>query len=211
VKTIGTNPGSPESLFSCGISGSQAATWIGEYKYQFSVYPATGCAKTDRTSTVALASILVEGKKELIVGACIAFHCNVHNRFIRMHGGDMDASGHMAASSLPGGWTWERFKVVDAGNGQLAFHNSVHNRFMRMNNNRDMDGSGTRAANQLPTGWTWERFTVVSAGNGQAALHNKVHNRFVRLNGGGADASGTAGDNQLPTGWTWERFTPVRC
>ena len=28
---------------------------------------------------------------------------------------------------------WEKFKVVDAGNGQVALHSAAHNRFARIN------------------------------------------------------------------------------
>ena len=34
------------------------------------------------------------------------------------------------ADGLPRGWYWERFVVVDAGNGEIALHNSAHNRFL---------------------------------------------------------------------------------
>ena len=30
---------------------------------------------------------------------------------------------------MPWGWSWERFTVVDAGNGQIALHSAYHNRF----------------------------------------------------------------------------------
>ena len=96
-------------------------------------------------------------------GRTIALHSRKHGRFIRMHrNGRCDASGRRAAHQLPSGWTWERFEVVDAGNGEIALHCKIHNRFMRMNNRADMDVSAVKAANALPRGWTWERFTVRS-------------------------------------------------
>jgi len=75
---------------------------------------------------------------------------------------DMDASGQAAADALPSHWTWERFTVVDAGNGLVAFHSPKWNRFMRMRrDNQKMDRSGSKAADALPSHWTWERFYVV--------------------------------------------------
>ena len=44
----------------------------------------------------------------------------------------MDASSIMGMD-IPDGWTWERFTVVDAGNGEIALHSTIHNRFVRMN------------------------------------------------------------------------------
>merc|ERR1719217_1750718 len=68
----------------------------------------------------------------------VAFWSRSHNRFIRIRGGDMDASGTQSAKHLPKGWSWERFTPVDVGNGYIAFHNPKHNRFMRMNMNNRM-------------------------------------------------------------------------
>merc|ERR1719409_2066492 len=76
----------------------------------------------------------------------------------------MDVSPIWSWKRLPRGWKWERFTVVNAGNGQIALHNKVHNRFIRMRNNGRMDASARRAASQLPRGWTWERLTVVRYG-----------------------------------------------
>jgi hypothetical protein len=134
----------------------------------------------------------------------------------------MDASDSKGVDSLPDDWTWERFELVDAGNGEIALWSKIHNRFMRMNANGMMDGSGTKAKDQLPSDWTWERFTVVTeqgpAASGVAAilggakvmLHSKIHNRFVRMNDqADMDTSGQHGPTVPPPEWTWERFTVV--
>merc|ERR1719446_761808 len=126
------------------------------------------------------------GASLLPIGAEVALHSTIHNRFMRLHSnGNMDGSGHMAMNDLPADWTWERFWVVDGGNGQIALWSAIHNRFVRMHANGNMDGSGHMGKDNLPPDWTWERFTVVDAGNGQIALHCPIHNRFVRLNGDG--------------------------
>ncbi|CAE7751695.1 unnamed protein product [Symbiodinium sp. CCMP2456] len=98
---------------------------------------------------------------------------------------------------LKGEWTWERFTVVDAGNGEIALHNTLHNRFVRMN----------QAAADLPAEWSWERFTVVYAGNGTIALHNRAHNRFVAVSDQGvAFRSITKDASDLPAAMIFERF-----
>merc|ERR1719428_2214905 len=94
---------------------------------------------------------------------------------------DMDSSSPMAANRMPGFWTWERFTVVNAGNGQIALHNRVHNRFVKMTQKGRVMASPYRSASKLPRGWAWERFTVVKAGNGQVALFNNAHKRFIRM------------------------------
>jgi hypothetical protein len=65
---------------------------------------------------------------------------------------------------LPPEWAWERFTIVDAGNGKYAFHNPSNNRFLRMSNST-VDGKGgeERVVHDLPPEecWRWERFVVV--------------------------------------------------
>merc|ERR1719191_755203 len=143
-----------------------------------------------------------------LIGHVVAIHCQKHNRYVRMNNrGDMDVSPRRGYGSIPGGWAWERFLVVDAGRGEVAFHSASHNRFIRLRNNADMDGSGRRAANHLPGGWTWERYKPVDAGGGYIAFHSRVHHRFMRMNRNNRmDGSGRRAANALPGGWTWERF-----
>ena len=72
----------------------------------------------------------------------------------------MDGSGHVAAHALPGSWSWERFVVVNAGDGYIALYNQARRKFVRINGG-DMDCNGPKAVDQLPGGWTWERFKEV--------------------------------------------------
>merc|ERR1711988_1799228 len=101
----------------------------------------------------------------LKAGSTIALHNSRLNRFARMDGTEdtgathprMDASSKRDANDLPSNWAWERFTVVDAGNGQIALHNSRLNRFVRMDGTEDtathprMDASSKRDANDLPS------------------------------------------------------------
>lgn len=149
---------------------------------------------------------------KMLPGWCVALHSKTHGRFARMNFiGDMDTSGRKAWNRLPRTWTWERFKVVKAGNGQVALHSRAHNRFVRMINNGRLVASPKRSSRFLPKNWAWERFTVVNAGNGQIALHNKAHKRFVRMtNKANMGASSPLGAKRLPITWSWERFTVAR-
>merc|ERR1719409_1308244 len=111
-------------------------------------------------------------------------------------------------NDIPADWTWERFFVVDGGNGLIALWSAIHNRFVRMNANGNMDGSGHMGRDNLPADWTWERFSVVDGGNGQIALHSAIHNRFVRLNAdGNMDTTPPTNRDALPADWTWERWS----
>ncbi|CAE7474225.1 unnamed protein product [Symbiodinium natans] len=153
-------------------------------------------------------SVVDAGKGE------VALHSETFNRFIRMRdSANMDASGK--SKSLPSGWTWERFKVVQVllkPGSEIALHNSIFNRFMRMHGDANkMDSSAEKNINALPDGWTWERFKVVDAGFGQVALHSAIHNRFVRMWKSDMDRSGQKDASALPTGWWAERFTVVDC
>ena len=61
-------------------------------------------------------------------GAVIALHSRYTNRFWRMNGDDlsniyMDGSAEKAPSEFPSDWTWEIFRVVDVGNGDIALWN----------------------------------------------------------------------------------------
>lgn len=116
----------------------------------------------------------------------------------------------MDEKNFPDDWTWERFTVVDAGNGQVAFHNAVHNRFLEMRHHATMGCSNPHAVSDLQDWWTWQRFTVVPAGNGEFVFHNTHHNRMIRMTDHIIDASDEKSPQDLPSDWTWLRFRIVR-
>jgi len=123
----------------------------------------------------------------------------------------MDKSGERADGNLPPGWTWERFKVVEAGNGEVGLWNPTHKRFIRMPTGEYLDKSGERADGTLEGAhWTWERFKVVDAGNGEVGLWNPTHKRFIRMpNGEYMEKSGERAHGTLPSNWAFERFKVV--
>ena len=152
---------------------------------------------------------VVPAPPRLEPGSVVAFHSKVSGRFLRLNGDsqDMDQSGEKEMNQLPPGWSWERFTVVDAGNGEVALHSAHFNRFVKVGEGRDPQVSGHVDANALPDNWARERFAVVPAGDGVIALHSAIENRFLRMRpDGGVDCSGSKDAGDLPGGWTWERF-----
>ncbi|CAE7590253.1 unnamed protein product [Symbiodinium natans] len=147
-------------------------------------------------------------------GSMIALYSKKWKRYLRMNDqADLDGSGtRELEDGVPDDWSWERFTVVDGGNGQIALHSSKWNRFVKMADD-EMTASAVKAANLLPPPnvWTWERFTVVYVGDGEIALHNSLHNRYIRLgNNGHVDSSSTRSiADGVPDDWSWERFTVV--
>ncbi|CAE7217297.1 unnamed protein product [Symbiodinium sp. CCMP2592] len=138
-------------------------------------------------------------------GNMVALHNAQVRRFLNMgHQGDMGCSGHSSGASLPGSWTWERFTVVDGGNGTIALHSVSMNRFVKMWGS-DMTGSPLQDASPLPSSFTSERFSLryfPSSGGEDVALHSAKHNRFVRMteSGGwcGVDTSAQTNLQDLP-------------
>merc|ERR1711988_225569 len=135
--------------------------------------PAPGVWPWERFNVVK-----VDGPKpyvrQLKPGMIVALHSPTFNRFVRMNGNDMDRSGVKAAKDIPpyAQWPWERFTVVDGGNGQIALHSPHFNRYVRMNPNTDVDLSSVKGANELPAPgvWPWERFYEVDGQDGSIAL-----------------------------------------
>ena len=53
-------------------------------------------------------------------------------RFLQMDSGRVETTGQLNADFLEDRHAWERFRVVDAGNGMVALHNYDWNRYVRM-------------------------------------------------------------------------------
>jgi len=153
---------------------------------------------------------------KLVPGLVVGLHNTHFWRFLRLRdNADMDASDVAGPDDLQRntGMTWERFHVVDAGNGEVALWCGQHSRFMRMRDNGHMDGSDWKGVNELPADWTWERFVEVDAGYGQIGLWSPAHNRYVTMHDNqdiwGSDHKGKD-EMPPPAEWAWERFTVVQ-
>ncbi|CAE7243402.1 unnamed protein product, partial [Symbiodinium sp. KB8] len=143
-----------------------------------------------------------------------AFYSPVHKRYLQLtNGADMaSVKVDSGPSDLPYWRAFERFSVVDAGNGLVALHNARNNRFMKMSHG-DMTASPIKPANRLPaSGWYSEYFQIVDAGDGMVGLHNPYFNRFVQMHSNGhvqATGGRNARDLKHNKGWTFERFYMV--
>ncbi|CAE7627339.1 unnamed protein product [Symbiodinium sp. CCMP2592] len=122
--------------------------------------------------------------------------------------GSIGRSPERGEEGIPDDWTWERFTVIDAGNGQVAFHSSIRNRYLKMDGDR-MLVSSPKAPDRFPSDWTYERFTVLYDGLGKFMFHNSKHNRMIRMTGEKVDASSEMNPQDVPGGWTSERFQIV--
>jgi hypothetical protein len=111
--------------------------------------------------------------------------------------------------------TWERFQVVDGGNGLICLYNIHHKKFLRIQGDKVDTSSVRRDANDLPhsSRWPAERFQLVyHPGRDRGdpfgfAFHNPHYNRFIRLCNKEVDAKGGPKDStSLPRNWTAEHF-----
>jgi hypothetical protein len=76
------------------------------------------------------------------IGAEVALHSTVHNRFLTIpNGGYVTGSHKKDWNALPLDWSWKRFRIVDIGDGDVAFHCAATNRFLRMRDNARLDTS----------------------------------------------------------------------
>ena len=140
-------------------------------------------------------------------GSIMAFYSPYHSRYLRMNdNADIDRGGSCSYDDpLPASWTWEKFAIVDAGNGLIALHSPKFNRFVKMTATGDLIAGPYKAASQLPDEWTDLKFRVEEAGKGEVALHSPLQNRLIRMNDVGVDTfewNVTA----LPDTMTWPRF-----
>ena len=175
---------------------------------------------------------VVRLKPYLEPGSTVALRNMVHGRYVKMYEGipgskcdrstfygrtfcnkDFDGlirrSAVQSESGIPDKWTWERFTVVDAGNGQVAFHNSKHNRYITMASGKMRVSMTAFAADAFPSHWGLCKFTVVPAGDGQFVFHNSFNNAMIRMSDEDVDVSGAMSPQNLPLTWTWERFQIV--
>eukprot|EP00439_Symbiodinium_sp_Y106_P022811 s2616_g2.t2 len=144
-------------------------------------------------------------------GYQIALKNKLHRRYVRMSPTGVDANTQDSDTNQDADdLTWERFTVVDAGNGLIALHCTAYNRFLRMTDSK-VDASPVRAISDLTADWLWERFRVVELANNQIALHSPAHNRFLSVSHEGfVSRSEQTAWNQLPANWQWERLSVVQ-
>lgn len=122
-------------------------------------------------------------------GETIALYSEHVQRFAQLNAnGRLTLTPKMAADGLQAWHTWERFEVVDGGQGQVALYSNAHWRFVQMTASGEMRWSLWWIAffkQFLPADWSWERFEAVQAGPSLIALYNSEHGRFVQINSNG--------------------------
>ncbi|CAE7886089.1 unnamed protein product [Symbiodinium microadriaticum] len=150
---------------------------------------------------------VVHVKPYLEPGTVVGLHSAVHNRFLEMRNDHwMYRSPEKGVADLPNWWSWQHFKVVDAGNGQIGLYNEHHRRYVSMRGCHKQLGTHHERHG-------WESFTVVPGSDlfdGVIALHNSHHNCFIRMTAHHADASSHKSIQDLPHDWNQERFHIVK-
>ncbi|CAE7868826.1 unnamed protein product, partial [Symbiodinium necroappetens] len=150
---------------------------------------------------------VVHVKPYLEPGTVVGLHSAVHNRFLEMRDNHwMYRSPVKGVADLPNWWSWQHFKVVDAGNGQIGLYNEHHRRYVSMKGCHKQLGTHHERHG-------WESFTVVPGSDlfdGVIALHNSHHNCFIRMTAHHADASSPKPIQDLPHHWNQERFHIVK-
>ncbi len=108
----------------------------------------------------------------------------------------------------------ERFRVIDAGDGEIALYCKAHHRFLRFDPSNDSingDG-GQRDEVSLPPASEWgaERFTFLhhSSDRTKWAIHGRTKNRFMRMHHHNSvdTGGGECNRDKIPSNWLAEWF-----
>jgi hypothetical protein len=136
----------------------------------------------------------VASTRKLVPGSTVALLAQANGKYVCA---DNAGSSPLIANRTAVG-PWERFLVVDAGNGNIALRAQANNQYVCADNG----GNSALIANRTAVG-LWESFAEVNAGNGKIALRALVNSRYV--------CAENAGANPLIANRTsiggWESFT----
>ena len=144
-------------------------------------------------------------------GSTVGLFSRIHNRVLRMHNNFMDGAHPGAGPQiiLNPAHTWERFEVVDVGNGEIALFSHKWVRFVGLVGGK-LISTEHKHIHQLPADWTWARFAIVPGGHGQIGLYSADSKCFVHMTPHAAmQCSATIDAQDFPDGWTWERWEVV--
>ncbi|CAE7220371.1 unnamed protein product [Symbiodinium sp. CCMP2592] len=139
-------------------------------------------------------------------------------RFLQMDGGvRMEGTGQLDANYLQDSHTWERFRVVDAGNGMVALHNYHWNRYVRMIWNGQQHAMTVSSVSpstsvELPDGWADTVAFVpvpINTGSNEIALWHPGHSRAMQMQGHIVSPSGRCQAQDLNSGWAAATFRVV--
>lgn len=130
--------------------------------------------------------------KKLIVGNTISFRAQVNDNYVGVTSDSLLIANRTEAGE------WEKYIVVDAGNGNIALRSIVSSLYVCAEDS----GISPLIANRTELG-EWESFTEVDAGGGKIALLAIVNSSYVCVEDGGASAL-IANRDEVGN---WETFT----
>ena len=110
---------------------------------------------------------------------------------------------------------WERFLVVDAGDGLVGLYCVFHRRFLHLWSDGGVNG-GDRQIGQSESVPEYARFRIKVLEDGKVAVHSQVANRFLSVCTGDylGHVDGHGGEkpfDALPDDWGDECFQVVMC
>ncbi|PRD48887.1 lectin [Sphingobacterium haloxyli] len=108
--------------------------------------------------------------KKLIVGSTVSLTALVNGKYVCADDG---GNSPLIADRTSAG-QWEKFTIVDAGNGKIALRSLANNQYVCADNG----GASPLIANRTVIG-SYETFTEVDAGNGNIGLLADVNNKYV--------------------------------
>lgn len=134
--------------------------------------------------------------KKLIVGRTVGLLAQANGYYVCAE--NAGAAALIANRQSVG--PWEKFVVVDAGNGNIALRAMANNKYVCADN----AGAAALIANRDVVGG-WETFTEVDAGNGKIALRASANSKYVCADNAGA--ASLIANRDVVGGW--ETFTVV--
>ncbi|CAE7556495.1 unnamed protein product [Symbiodinium sp. CCMP2456] len=140
-------------------------------------------------------------------GSTVAIYNPHASRFVQMNK-DSNTMTSKASSSihLEMFERWERFIIVNAGNGKIGLHNTHNNRFLKLVGGA-IYTSPVKDVISLPSsGWDNEKFEIIDGGDGEVGLYNRHNRRFVSMDGNGRMYASPERGDTLPESWTHQRF-----
>jgi hypothetical protein len=132
---------------------------------------------TWRLSNVFVPNLTGAGRK-LVPGTTVALKAMANGRHVCAENAGADP---LIANRASVGGSWERFDVVDAGNGFIALRSRANSRYVCAENG----GASALIANRTSIS-SWERFQEMDMADGTIALRARANRRIVCADNGEA-------------------------
>jgi hypothetical protein len=132
------------------------------------------------------------------IGSIIALRAEITNQFVSTN---LNTTNNpLQANYANSVGSWERYQVMDAGNGQIALRSQNNSKYVSVNLN---SGSQLQAGSATSIG-AWEKFTWTDAGNGKIGLLSGASGKYVSVNPNNSGLLEAGFANSIGS---WERFT----